>query len=82
MIRQVTDEYGLPVGQAHINPMLDIRKIEVELENGETEKIMAKQITANFYYQLENEGREVLKFKGIIYHKNYGSSLTKRALLY
>ena len=57
--------------------MLDTRKFEVELENGETDKIMANQISANLYYKLDDEGRDVLQFKGIIDHKKDGSDLTK-----
>ena len=57
--------------------MLDTRKFEVELENGETDKIMANQIAANLYYKLDDEGRDVLQFKGIIDHKKDGSDLTK-----
>ena len=52
MIRQTTDEYGAPIGKGHRNPMLDTRKFEVELENGETEKVMANQIDTNLYSQL------------------------------
>ena len=77
MNRQATDEYGEPLGQAHTKPMLETREFEVDLENGKTEKIMANQIAANLYYQLDDEGRDILQFKGIINHKKDGSALTK-----
>ena len=77
MNRRATDEYGAPIGQAHRNPMLDTPKFEVELKNGETEKIMADQISANIYSQLEYDGREIFQFKGIIDHKKDGYVLTK-----
>ena len=77
VIRQATDEYGMPILQAHRNPILDTREFEVELENGETEKIMTNQISANLYSQLDNEGRDILQLKYIIDHKNDGSGLKK-----
>ena len=77
VIRQSTDEFGAPIGQAHRNPILDARKFEVLLENCETDKIMADQIPANIYSQLGDEGREIFQFKVIIDHKKYGSTLTK-----
>ena len=61
--RRVTDDYGRPLGQAHSNSMFDTREFEVELENGESERIMANQIAMNLYSQLDDEGREILSFK-------------------
>ena len=81
MIRQPNDEYGVPIGQAHRNPILDTREFEVDLENGETEKILDNQIAAKLYSQLDNEGREILQFKGIIYRKKYGYALKKETCL-
>ena len=48
VIRRANDEYGAPIGQAHRNPMLETRKFEVELENGETDNIMAYQFLLTF----------------------------------
>ena len=39
--------------------MLDTREFEVDLVNGDTDKIMANQITANLYSQLDDEVREI-----------------------
>ena len=47
------------------------------MENVDTDKIMENQISANHYSQFEDEGREILKFKGIIDRKKDGSDLTK-----
>ena len=77
VIRRATDKYGAPIGQAHINPMLDTREFEVELENSETDNIMANQIASNLYSQLDNEGSDILQFKGIIDHKEDRSDLIK-----
>ena len=57
--------------------MLDTSEFEVDLENGETYKIMANQISAKLYSKLDDEGRGILQFKGIIDHKKDGSALTK-----
>ena len=77
MIRQATDECGEPIGKAHRKSMLETLKFEVRLENGETDKIMANQIAANIYSQLDYEGREMLKFKVTTNHKKDGSARTK-----
>ena len=77
MIRQATDDYSMPIVQAHRNPMLDTREFEVKLENGDTEKIMANKIYDNLYSQLDDKGQEILQYKGIIDHKKHGSDLTK-----
>ena len=47
VIRRSTDKYGSPIGKAHRKPMLDTLEFEVELEDGETDKIMSNQIAAN-----------------------------------
>ena len=77
VIRRATDEYGASIVQVHRNPILYTREFEVELKNGETEKIMPNQIYAKLYSQLYNEGRDILQIKGIITHKKDGSTLTK-----
>ena len=77
VIRRATDESRVKIGQAHRKPIMDTRKFEVDLENGETNKIMTNQIAANLYYQLEYEGRGILQFKGIINHNKDWSDLTK-----
>lgn len=75
--KRARTEDGVPIGRAHANPMLDTREYEVELEDGETDRILANQIAANLYSQLDDEGREIMNFKGIIDHKKDGSALTK-----
>ena len=74
---RATDDYGRPIGQAHMNPLFDTREFEVELENGESERLMANQIAMNLYSQLDNEGREILTFSAIVDHKSDGTALTK-----
>ena len=47
MIRRATDDYGETIEQAHRNQMIDTHESEVDLENGETDKIIENQIAAN-----------------------------------
>ena len=75
--RRAQDERGRPIGVAHRNPMLDTREFEVELENGETERVFANQIAMNLYSRLDEEGREILVYRNIIDHKKDMSALTK-----
>ena len=74
--RRATDERGRPIGVANRNPLLDTREYEVELENGETDRIFANKLAVNIYSQLDDEGREHLKFKDIIDHRKDDSALT------
>ena len=60
-----------------MNPLFDTREFEVELENGESERLMANQIAMNLYSQLDDEGREILTFSAIVDHKSDGTALTK-----
>ena len=72
-----SDAYGNPIGRAHKNPMLDTREFDIELENGEMEKILANKIAENLYSQLDDEGRDILAFRGIIDHKSDKSAVSK-----
>ena len=45
------------------------------MENGETDRIFANKLAVNIYSQLDDEGREHLKFKNIIDHRKNGSAL-------
>ena len=59
--------------------MLYTGYFEVGLENGDTDKIMANQIDANIYSQLDYEGHEIIQSKDIIDYKKGGSDLTKES---
>ena len=56
--------------------MPDTREFELQLENSETDKIMANQIAANLYSQLDSDGCYILQFKCIISHNKDGYALT------
>jgi hypothetical protein len=73
--RRVTDQYGRPVGVAHVNPLLDTRQYEVELEDGTTDAYFANIIEENLYSQVDNEGRELLAFKEISDHRKNGHAI-------
>ena len=74
---RVTDLNGRATGNAHNNPLLDDREYEIELEDGTTDRIFANKIAENIYSQLDDEGREILKFRDIVDHRKDGSALTK-----
>ena len=74
---RVTDLNGRPVGTTHNNPLLDDREYEIELEDGTTDRIFANKIAENIYSQLDDEGREILKFRDIVDHRKDGTALTK-----
>ena len=74
---RVTDVNGRPIGTANNNPLLDDREYEIELEDGTTDRIFANKIAENIRSQLDDEGREILKFWYIIDHQKDGTALTK-----
>ncbi|KAL7539628.1 hypothetical protein ACHAWF_006464 [Thalassiosira exigua] len=70
--RCMVDKNGRPIGNAHSNPTLDTRVYEVQLEDEIHEHLMANKIVENLYYaQVDDEGREILRFADIVdYHKD------------
>ena len=56
---------------------MDDREYEIELEDGTTDRIFANKIAENIYSQLDDEGREILKFRDIIDHRKDKSTVTK-----
>ncbi len=75
--RRVTDVNGRPVGSAHTNPLFDSREYEIELEDGTEDRIFANKIAKNIYAQLDDEGREIMKFRDIIDHRKDDSERHK-----
>jgi hypothetical protein len=66
--RRMTDFNGTPIGRPHVNPLLDTRQYEVELEDETTDAYFANIIAENLYLQCDSEGRELLSFKEICDH--------------
>ncbi|KAL7537428.1 hypothetical protein ACHAWF_005758, partial [Thalassiosira exigua] len=75
--RRMTDKNGRPIGKAHSNPMLDTRVYEVQLEDGTHDHLMANKIAENLYAQVDDEGREIQRFAGIIDHRKDSTVLTE-----
>ena len=74
---RLTEINGRPLGTANNNPLLDDREYENELEDDTTDRIFANKIAENIYSQLDDEGREILKFRDIVDHKKDNSALMK-----
>ena len=54
--RRATDEQGRLLGTACRNPLLITQEYEVELENGETDRIFANKLAVNLHLQLDDKG--------------------------
>lgn len=65
----MTDFDSKPIGMAHLNPLLDTRQYEVNLEDGTTDAYFANIMAENLYSQCGLEGRELLSFKEICDHR-------------
>ena len=66
---------GEPIGVAHNNPLFDTREYDVEFIYGSIEKYAANIIAENMFAQVDDEGREHLIVKDIVYHKNYHTAI-------
>ena len=74
---RLTNINGRSIGTADNNSLLDDRECEIKLEDGTTDRIFANKIAENIYSQLDDKGREILKFRNIIDHRKDKSALTK-----
>ena len=63
--------------KAHVNPLLDTREYEVELEDGTHDSYYANSIAENLYSQCNAEGRKFNTVRDIIEHKTDGHALPK-----
>ena len=77
MKRRAKDLNKRAICRAHPNLLLNSCEYKIELEDGTTDQIFAKTISENIYSQLDNEGRKILAFGDIIYHRKDKSVLTK-----
>ncbi|KAL7524482.1 hypothetical protein ACHAWF_000968 [Thalassiosira exigua] len=57
--------------------MLDPRVYEVQFKDGPHDHLMANKIAENLYAQVDDEGREILRFIDIIDHRKDSTALTK-----
>ena len=74
--RRMTNYDGTTIGTAHVNPLLDTREYEVELEDGTTDAYFANIIAENLYSQCDSEGRELLSFREICDHRKNNRAIT------
>jgi hypothetical protein len=61
----ITDD-SEPVGTAHVKPLLDSRKYEVEYADGHVEELTADLIAENIIAQVGKEGRRQMMFLAIM----------------
>ncbi|KAL7524097.1 hypothetical protein ACHAWF_000813, partial [Thalassiosira exigua] len=57
--------------------MLDTRVYEVQLEDGTHDHLMANKVAENLYAQVDDEGREILRFADIVDHRKDSTALTR-----
>lgn len=65
----MTNFDGTLIDRANVNPLLDTRQYQVELEDGTNDAYLANIIAENLYLQCDSEGRELLSFKEICDHR-------------
>ena len=61
----VTDINGREAEIANNNTLLGSREYVIEMEDGMMDRIFANKIARNIYLQLDDEGREIMKFREI-----------------
>ena len=75
VVKRARDNQGNPIGKRHVNPLLDTREYDCELEDGTTMRYHANVIAENIFAQCDDEGRRHAILDEIIDHKT-----DKRAL--
>ena len=74
---RVTDISGQGVGVAKNNLLLDSQDYGIEMEDGTMNRLFANKIAENIYSQLDDKGREMIKFNEIIDHRKNEAAMTK-----
>ena len=82
VIRRKTDHLGVPLGKAHVNPLLDTREYKVKLEDGTYDSYFANTISENLYAQCNTEGQDFNTIKDIIGHKMDGHATARTDRFY
>jgi hypothetical protein len=67
--KRARDNEGKPVGQRHVNPLLDSREYECLLEDGTLYRYNANVIAENIFAQCDDEGRMHAILQEITDHK-------------
>jgi hypothetical protein len=66
--KRLKDKYGLPIGRANNNSILDTRMYEVEYPDGHKASLAANAIAENTFAQVNDEGGRHVLFEKIIDH--------------
>jgi hypothetical protein len=72
------DKYGLPIGRANNNPMLDTRMYEVEYLDGHKASIAANAIAENMFAQVDDKDNRHVLFEEIIDHRTDGTEVKQQ----
>jgi hypothetical protein len=73
--KRLRDPNGDPIGRRHINPKLDTRLYEVQMQDGAIIEYAANTIAENLYSQIDEQGNKHLIFKAIIDHRRDNSTV-------
>ena len=66
--RRLTDSKGIKIGKANDNPMLDTRVNEEEYTDGYTAAILANEVAANLFAQIDDEGNRYVLLDSLVDH--------------
>ena len=78
MTKRLRDKDGLPIGEAHDNPILDARMHEVEHQDGHKAALAANAIAENMFAQVDDEGNRHVLFDEIVDHRTDGSEVKQQ----
>jgi len=70
------DEDGKPIGEAHSNPLLDMRKYVVEFPDGDVSEYTANVISESMIAQCDANGYDIRLLQEIVDHKKDGNAVT------
>jgi hypothetical protein len=73
--KRLRDPNGDPIGRRRINPKLDTRLYEVQMQDGAIIEYAANTIAENLYSQIDEQGNKHLIFKAIIDHRRDNSTV-------
>ena len=76
VMKEVTDDEGVPIGKANNNPILDSRMFEVEYLDGTTEVLAANVIAENIVSQVDDNAHRQLLIDEIVDHRKDDSALS------
>jgi hypothetical protein len=75
--KRVRDKDGSPVGTAHANPLLDLRRYKVEYVDGHVEEVTANLIAENLIAQVDDEGCCQMMLLDIVHHRVTSDAIPK-----